>query len=167
MEKKVSVAGDAQALWQCLLNTLAMQGYELVMQNPPTQLRAKRGSKLSSMVMEGTQGGYRDLTVTMLPQGDLTEVLFNFGFASWAMTLPGTKKECAALVDNFVKMAEQAGRPQAAPPGAATCPACKAQVTPGAAFRSSCGAPMGKTCAKCGAKVGAAAEFCDNCGAQV
>jgi hypothetical protein len=167
MEKKVSVAGDAQALWQCLLSTVAMQGYEFVMQNPPTQLRAKRGSKLSSMVMEGTQGGYRDLTVTMLPKGDLTEVCFNFEFPSWAMTLPGTKKECEVLVEEFVKMAGQTGQPGAVPAGAATCPACKAAVTPGAKFCGSCGAPMGKTCAKCGATVGTGAKFCDSCGAQL
>lgn len=61
--------------------------------------------------------------------------------------------------------------------GIGKCPACGADVQPGAAFCASCGAampqtapapaPTGRTCPSCGQSVGADNAFCNHCGAKL
>lgn len=170
MLKTVCVKGEVQIIWQTLLNTLAVHGYQIEMQNPYTQIRAKRGSKVSTLLMESTKSGFRQLNVTLFPQRDTVEVQFNFEFPSWAITWPGTKKDCSAMVDEFVRLAEQAVEPTgpiAAETGTISCPSCGAQVRQGAKFCASCGAALMLTCAKCGAALQPGAKFCASCGAPV
>jgi hypothetical protein len=174
MQKIVNVTGDADALWQTLLGTLYAHEYEIEAQNPYTQLTAKRGSKVSSLILEGTKSGFRQLNVTFVPrEGKETEVRFQFDFPSWAITLPATKQECDELVDEFVRQAGQGAEPGQAAAGAVPsgqtryCPSCGVEVAQGAKFCNSCGAALtAKTCAKCGAAVRPEAKFCDNCGAH-
>jgi hypothetical protein len=177
MLKAVRVKGEAQALWQTLLGTLYAHQYEVEAQSPYTELKAKRGSKVSSLVLEGTKGGFRELNVTFLPEeGTETEVRFEFVFPSWAITLAGTKQECSDLVDEFAGQAGQGAEPGPVAAGTTTvptgqtgaCASCGAQVRPRAKFCDSCGAALtAKGCAKCGAAMQPAAKFCDNCGARV
>jgi hypothetical protein len=155
--KTVRVKGEVQALWQTLLGTLYAHQYELETQSPYTLLRAKRGSKVSSMLLEGTKGGFRQLSVTFSPQqGGETEVRFEFEFPSWAITLPATQQECYNLVEEFARQAGQGTEPGQLAGGSrvgsdqsAFCPSCGARVTPGAKFCVSCGAALtAKACAK-------------------
>jgi hypothetical protein len=176
MRKMVRVTGEVQDLWQTLLGVLYSHGYEIETQNPCTQLTAKRGSKVSSMLLEGTKGGFRQLNVTSVPQeGKEIEVRFEFDFPSWAITLPATKQECDQLVDEFVRQAGQGEQQAQLAAGAnmasdqtRSCPSCGVQVALGAKFCDSCGAALAaKACAKCGAAVRPEARFCDNCGGRI
>jgi hypothetical protein len=174
MQKIVNVTGDADALWQTLLQTLSAHGYEIQAQSRPTQLRAQRGSKLSSLVLEGTKGGFRQLNVELVPQANSVQASFDFQFPSWAITLSATKQECEQLVDEFVRQAGQGAEPGQVTTGAVLsgetryCPSCGVEVAQGAKFCNSCGAALtAKTCAKCGAAVRPEAKFCDSCGARL
>lgn len=177
MLKTVQVTGDPQALWQTLLRVLQAYGYEIESQQPYVELKAHRGSKLTSLFTEGTKGGYRDLRVAFLPQGPgCFDARFEFIFPFWAITLPGTSRECSQMVDEFASLAEQGQAPVqfAAGPtpvpagGTKACPSCGTQLPEGAKFCSSCGATLGaRLCPKCGASLQPTARFCDNCGAPV
>jgi len=52
---------------------------------------------------------------------------------------------------------------------APACPRCKAEVTSGAMFCASCGAPLaaGTKCASCGSALPAGTKFCSQCGKKV
>src|SRR4051794_8807467 len=47
------------------------------------------------------------------------------------------------------------------------CPACSADVPPGAKFCMECGAPQLQACASCGTALPAGAKFCVECGTPV
>jgi predicted RNA-binding Zn-ribbon protein involved in translation (DUF1610 family) len=170
MKRMVHVRGDVEALWQTLLNTLTVHGYQIEQQNPYTQVQAKRGSKAISFFVGGTKDGYRELNVTLFPQvRDEFDVQFQFNFPSWTITLPGTKRECSDLIDEFVRLAQMAPKPAApvtqAPKVQARCPSCNQPVRAGAKFCDNCGASLVLVCAKCGAQLPPGSKFCDSCGA--
>ena len=185
MKLNVTVNGSPPDIWQTLLGTLYARQYKVESQTPYTTLTASRGSKFTSMLLEGTKGGYRDLVVTLAPLSEnAIAVEFDFRFPSWAITYSDTKKECEQMVQDFAA-GEQPGSPPApavAPPatpggytpppvpgGGPICKACGAVVQPNARFCDACGASLAAAavCGKCGAPLVAGGRFCEKCGARV
>lgn len=177
-ERTVYVKGDVRTIWQHLLNTLTAHRYEIESQSPHTLISAKRGSKLSSFLLEGTTGGYRELNIALSPQqaGEF-EIKFRFEFPAWAMTLPGTKKDCSRMVDEFVQIT--AGASETVAPQGTVCEKCGTENPVDASFCRECGAklqlrtlekktaPEPLVCPKCKASLPAGAKFCSACGARL
>jgi len=104
IERTVRIKAETETVWQNLLSTLTAHGYTVKVQNPYTQISAERGSKVSSFFLEGTKGGYRNLNITIFPQGQEQkefDVQFKFDFPSWALTLSERGRSVLHLLRNL------------------------------------------------------------------
>lgn len=173
-ERTVRVKGDVKTVWQNLLDTLAVHRYEIESQSPYTLISTKRGSKLSSLLLEGTTGGFRQLNVTLFPKGEEEfEVQFRFEFPSWAITLPGAKKDCSRMIDEFVQLAE--GASEAIVAEEVVCEKCKTSNPVSASFCGECGTKLqlreqratSPVCPKCKASLPPGSKFCSECGTRL
>ncbi len=180
LEKKVQIRGDAKAIWQTVLNLLEMNRYVIGKQLPYSQVSASAGSKAISALLGGTKDGYRDLLVSIVPQGkDLFEVIFRFGLPSWTLNYPGIKKDCSRLVDDVVMRMEHGWGEVSAPQKNVSCDKCGALNPSSTAFCPNCGnklepppretikAAESPACAKCGSANPVGALFCVNCGEKI
>jgi ribosomal protein L40E len=185
IDRSVRVSGDVEEIWQKVINHLTGNRYEIESQSPYTQISAKRGSKMSSLFMEGTRGGFRELNVTLVNAEGGADVRFVFSFPSWAITLGGTRDECVSMVEEFQRVAESGttaevpgGASAVAASDAIVCPSCNAANPADAAFCGECGAKLeappaeekkagDTTCPKCQAALPVDAKFCAYCGNQL
>lgn len=190
IERTIRIRSNVETAWQHLLRTLAVNNYSVKTQDPCRQIVAERGTKLSSLLLEGTKSGFRILTVTVSPapkQEREYDFLFRFDFPSWALTLSQTRKDCLAMIEGFVELAEgKAASPLTSLPvhlssvgfsGSLECQNCRAQNPADALFCANCGAklhPAATTtnnqvsqelsCDACGASIPPDSKYCANCG---
>lgn len=178
-EEGISVRGEIKTIWQNLLNALTAYRYQLDQQVPYSHISAKRGSKVVSFMLEGTKGGYRELHIQISPTGKEPKefaVQFRFSFPNWAMTLPGTKKECSALIEEFARMtggetgaleSRICGECKASNPADASfCQECGAKLASGTSFKRAT-TPEALTCPQCTASIPTGSKFCPTCGTKL
>jgi ribosomal protein L40E len=182
--EKVSVGGEMSAVWAHLLTTLQANRYEIDQQIPGTHVSARRGKKLSNLLLSTPRYGFRELDVDLYPSGRSpqdTEVTFKFVFPAYGVTWPSIKKDCRELVDQFARRVRSEPAPAAgrAAPGGLTCAACHSSNPPDARFCRGCGGvltpavaeppatPPSPRCEQCQAESPAGAVFCSACGARL
>jgi hypothetical protein len=181
--EKVTVGGATSAVWAHLLTTLQANRYEIDQQIPSSHVSARRGKKLSNLLLSTPRYGFRELDVDLFPLGrspQETEVTFKFVFPAYGVTWPSIKKDCRDLVDQFVRRvrSEPATTGRAAP-GGLTCAACHNSNPLDARFCRDCGgvltpaaaecpaSPAPPRCEQCQAESPAGAVFCSACGARL
>ena len=98
--EKVNVGGEMPAVWAHLLTTLQANRYEIEQQIPCSHVSARRGKKLSNLLLSTPRYGFRELDVDLYPSGRNprdTEVTFKFVFPAYGVP-PGRRSRRTAEI---------------------------------------------------------------------